>query len=77
LRCYATEDEATITPVGNEVVEGVSREVWKVEDKTRTIPLHAIWIGTIDRLPTKYVKGDLVKPRGTVTFSGHGDQFDT
>jgi hypothetical protein len=73
---YATEDGATITPMGNEVVDGVSSEIWKVEDKALTIPLHTIWIGTIDRLPTKYVEGDLAKPRGTVTFSGYGDQFD-
>jgi hypothetical protein len=73
---YATEAGATITPLGNEVVDGVSSEIWKVEDGALTIPLHTIWIGTIDRLPTKYVEGDLAKPRGTVTFSGYGDQFD-
>ena|ERR1700691_3109362 len=73
---YATEDEATITPVGNEVEEGVSSEIWKVEDETPTMPLHTIWIGTIDRLPTKYVEGDLSKPCGRVTFSGYGDKFD-
>jgi len=73
---YATEDGATITPMGNEVLDGVSSEVWKVEDKALTIPLHTIWIGAIDRLPTKYVEGELAKPRGTVTFSGYGDQFD-
>jgi hypothetical protein len=73
---YATEDRATITPLGNEVVDGVYSEIWKVEDKALTIPLHTIWIGTIDRLPTKYVEGDLAKPRGTVTFSGYGEQFD-
>lgn len=73
---YATEDGSTITPMGNEVVDGVSSEIWKVEDKDWTIPLHTIWIGTIDRLPTKYVERDLAKPRGTVTFSGYGDQFD-
>jgi hypothetical protein len=73
---YATEDGSTVTPMGNEAVDGVSSEIWKVEDKDLTIPLHTIWIGTIDRLPTKYVEGDLAKPRGTVTFSGYGDQFD-
>jgi hypothetical protein len=73
---YAHEDAATITPMGNEVVDGVSSEIWKVEDKALTIPLHTVWIGTIDRLPTKYVEGDLAKPRGTVTFSGYGEQFD-
>ncbi len=73
---YATEDGAMITPLGSETVDGVSSEVWKVEDKALTIPLHTVWIGTIDRLPTKYVEGDLAKPRGTVTFSGYGEQFD-
>jgi hypothetical protein len=72
---YATEDEATIMPVGNEVVEGVSSEIWKVEDKTRTIPLHTMWIGTIDRLPNEICGGELAKPRGAVAFSGYGDQF--
>ena len=73
---YAHEDAATITPMGNEVVDGVSSEVWKVEDKALFIPLHTVWIGTLDRLPTKYVEGDLAKPRGTVTFSGYGEQLD-
>jgi hypothetical protein len=73
---YAHEDTATITPMGTEVVEGVSSEVWKVEDKALFIPLHTIWIGTVDRLPTKYVEGDLPKPKGTVTFSDYGGQFD-
>jgi hypothetical protein len=73
---YATEDGVTLTPMGKEVVDGVSSDIWKVEDKVLTIPLHTVWIGTIDRLPTKYVEGDLAKPRGTVMFSGYGDQFD-
>jgi len=73
---YATEDGATITPMGNEAVDGVSSEIWKVEDKALTIPLHTIWIGTIDHLPTKYVEGDSAKPRGIVTFSGYDEQFD-
>lgn len=73
---YATEDGATITPLGNQVVDGVSSEIWKVEDKALFIPLHTIWIGTIDRLPTKYVEGDLARPKGTVTFSSWGEQFD-
>jgi hypothetical protein len=38
--------------------------------------VHTIWIGTIDRLPTKYVEGDLAKPKGTVTYSSWGEQFD-
>jgi RNA-directed DNA polymerase len=67
---------AVYSPMVNEVVDGVSSDVWKVEDKALTIPLHTIWIGAIDRLPTKYVEGELAKPRGTVTFSGYGDQFD-
>jgi hypothetical protein len=73
---YATEDGATITAMGNEVVGGVSSEIWKVEDKALFIPLHTVWIGTSDRLPTKYVEGDLAKPKGTVTFSDWGEQFD-
>jgi hypothetical protein len=73
---YAHEDAASITPMGNEVVDGVSSEIWKVEDKALFIPLHTVWIGTIDRLPTKYVEGDVAKPRGTVTFSGWGEQFE-
>lgn len=73
---YATEDGTTITPLGNEAVDGVSSEIWKVEDKALFIPVHTIWIGTIDRLPTKYVEGDLAKPKGTVTFSSWGEQFD-
>ena len=73
---YAHEDAVTITPMGNEVVDGVSSEIWKVEDNALFIPLHTVWIGTLDRLPTKYVEGDLAKPRGTVTFSGYGEQFD-
>jgi len=73
---YAHEDTATITPMGNEMVDGVSSDVWKVQDKALFIPLHTIWIGTVDRLPTKYVEGDVVKPKGTVTFSDYGGQFD-
>lgn len=73
---YAHEDVATITPMGDDVVDGVSSEVWKIEDKALFIPLHTVWIGTLDRLPTKYVEGDVAKPRGTVTFSGWGEQFD-
>jgi hypothetical protein len=73
---YAHEETATITPVGSEMVDGVSSEAWKVQDKALFIPLHTVWIGTVDRLPTKYVEGDVAKPKGTVTFSGYGEQFD-
>lgn len=73
---YANETGAVITPMGEEAIDGVYCEIWKVSDRDSAFPLHTIWIGAEDRLPRKYVEGQLDSPRGMVTYSDYGAHFD-
>jgi hypothetical protein len=73
---YANEfGTVVITPMGNEAIDGVYCEIWKVSDNGLA-PLHSIWIAAEDRLPRKYVEGELDNPQGIVTYSDYGAHFD-
>ena len=66
---------ANIQQTGKESIEGVDCEIWEV-DEGSGYQLHMIWIGVEDRLPRKYVAGEIANPLGTVTFSDYGQRFD-
>jgi hypothetical protein len=66
---------ANIQQTGKESIEGVDCEIWKV-DEGSGYQLHTIWIGVEDRLPRKYVAGEIANPLGAVTFSDYGQRFD-
>jgi hypothetical protein len=73
---YANETvPTTITPAGNEVIEGDYCDIWKVHDGDAAFPLHTIWIGAEDRLPRKYLEGEPDNPQGVVTYSDYGASF--
>jgi hypothetical protein len=73
---YANETTpTTITPAGNEVIEGDYCDIWKIQDRDQAFPLHTIWIGAEDRLPRKYLEGEPDNPQGVVTYSDYGASF--
>jgi hypothetical protein len=66
---------ATITPMGNEVVDGDYCDVWKIHDNDSAFPLHTIWIAVEDGLPRKYLEGEPDNPQGLVTYSDYNTKI--
>lgn len=64
-----------IEQIGKEPIDAVDCEIWKV-DEGSGFTLRTIWIGVEDRLPRKYVAGEIANPLGAVTFSNYGQRFD-
>src|SRR5580704_2178073 len=62
---------ATITSLGNEVVDGDYCDVWKIHDRDGAFPLHTIWIAVEDGLARKYLEGEVDNPQGVVTYSDY------
>jgi hypothetical protein len=62
---------ATITPMGNEVIDGDYCDVWKIHDNDSAFPLHTIWIAVEDGLPRKYLEGEPDNPQGLIVYSDY------
>jgi hypothetical protein len=77
LFAFANEQGATITHERDDLCDGLPCEVWTIRhgladhDRPETV-----WISVVDRLPRRYVEGELDYPITVVTYAEYGQPFD-
>jgi len=76
LFAFANEQGATITHERDELCDGLPCEVWTIRHGVADLARpETVWISVADRLPRRYVEGELDHPISVVTYAEYGQPF--